>query len=305
MLRCRYAPRGDSLLVLRAANRFQEASFESTMALERTFAAHHIRRNGLTVDARFIPPSENQSDRMRIFVTAQGDYTFEAPVRERFAGPSAFLLSEDAFEGANGHRTCFFCSTGNPFIGIDFMIKRSDVPISVTTGPIRLDLRARAFEIANDIGNTDPKDGESWARQIREVVEELARAGVVKDEIAASVRVGDKGFGRLWTGLVPLAERFYSLSTLDEISSTSGISVRQLRRDMDRFIDAFHFGLGGWRHEMRRLRLKIAALGLSAQGATVADVARAAGYGSTEAMARAFREAGLPAPSAVLAEFAS
>ena len=92
--------------------------------------------------------------------------------------------------------------------------------------------------------------------------------------------------------------------TMGEAAEAVGLSVRQLRRDIDGFVDAFQFGLGGWRHEMRRLRLKIAALGLSAEGATVAEVARATGYGSTEAMARAFREAGLPPPSTVLSAFA-
>jgi transcriptional regulator GlxA family with amidase domain len=38
---------------------------------------------------------------------------------------------------------------------------------------------------------------------------------------------------------------------------------------------------------------------LSAPGATVADVATTVGYGSPIAMARAFRDARLPAPSAI------
>jgi hypothetical protein len=41
---------------------------------------------------------------------------------------------------------------------------------------------------------------------------------------------------------------------------------------------------------------------LSAPGATVADVARIVGYGSPIAMARAFRDADLPAPSVIQAD---
>jgi transcriptional regulator GlxA family with amidase domain len=49
------------------------------------------------------------------------------------------------------------------------------------------------------------------------------------------------------------------------------------------------------------LRLRVAALLLSAPAATVADVASAVGYGSAIAMARAFRDAKLPPPSSVQA----
>jgi transcriptional regulator GlxA family with amidase domain len=46
---------------------------------------------------------------------------------------------------------------------------------------------------------------------------------------------------------------------------------------------------------------RVAVLLLSAPRATITDVATAAGYGSAIAMARAFRDARLPAPSVVQA----
>ena len=50
------------------------------------------------------------------------------------------------------------------------------------------------------------------------------------------------------------------------------------------------------------LRLKVAVLFLSAEGISVAEVAEASSYGSVDAMARAFRDAGLPPPSKVQAQ---
>jgi AraC-like DNA-binding protein len=50
---------------------------------------------------------------------------------------------------------------------------------------------------------------------------------------------------------------------------------------------------------MRVLRLRAAVLLLSAPEATPSDVARTVGYGSLDAMGRAFRDAHLPAPSVV------
>ena len=52
---------------------------------------------------------------------------------------------------------------------------------------------------------------------------------------------------------------------------------------------------------MRVLRLRAAVLMLSAPGSTPSDVARTVGYGSLDAMGRAFRDAALPAPSVVQA----
>ena len=50
---------------------------------------------------------------------------------------------------------------------------------------------------------------------------------------------------------------------------------------------------------MKVMRLRAACLFLSAPGATPSDVARTIGYGSLDAMGRAFRDANLPSPSVV------
>jgi transcriptional regulator GlxA family with amidase domain len=70
---------------------------------------------------------------------------------------------------------------------------------------------------------------------------------------------------------------------------------------MTEFFRAFHFIGTGWRDATRRWRLKLAVHGLSAADTTVGEVARVAGYGGSEAMARAFRNAGMQAPVAVRA----
>ena len=57
--------------------------------------------------------------------------------------------------------------------------------------------------------------------------------------------------------------------------------------------------LSGFRDAMRVIRLRAAVLLLSAPDGTPSDVARIVGYGSLDAMGRAFRDAHLPAPSVV------
>jgi transcriptional regulator GlxA family with amidase domain len=78
------------------------------------------------------------------------------------------------------------------------------------------------------------------------------------------------------------------------------MSMRQVGRDAKEMATTFGFG-HGYRDSLLVLRLRVAALLLSAPEATVADVAATVGYGGAIAMARAFRDAKLPAPSAVQA----
>jgi AraC-like DNA-binding protein len=77
------------------------------------------------------------------------------------------------------------------------------------------------------------------------------------------------------------------------------LSQRQLGRDLGDLTRTFGLFGGGFRDAMRVLRLRAAVLLLSAPGGTPSDVARAIGYGSLDAMGRAFRDAQLPAPSVV------
>jgi transcriptional regulator GlxA family with amidase domain len=79
------------------------------------------------------------------------------------------------------------------------------------------------------------------------------------------------------------------------------MSMRQVGRDAKELSTAFGIG-GGYRDALLVLRLRTAVLMLSAEGAGVADVAKLVGYGSPIAMARAFRDANLPAPSVIQAD---
>jgi len=79
------------------------------------------------------------------------------------------------------------------------------------------------------------------------------------------------------------------------------MSMRQVGRDAKELSAAFGIG-GGYRDALLVLRLRTAVLMLSAPDAGVGEVAKLVGYGSPIAMARAFRDADLPAPSAIQAD---
>ena len=76
------------------------------------------------------------------------------------------------------------------------------------------------------------------------------------------------------------------------------VSTRSLWGDVKELATTFRLG-AGYRDWLLVLRLRVAALLLSAPSATVSDVAECVGYGSPIALARAFRDAGLPSPSVI------
>jgi transcriptional regulator GlxA family with amidase domain len=105
-------------------------------------------------------------------------------------------------------------------------------------------------------------------------------------------------FRRLWSAMQPLYATYGATTSLKQIASSLGMSMRQVGRDAKDLAAAFGIG-GGYRDALLVLRLRVAVLLLSAPDATVADVAKLVGYGSAIAMARAFRDAKLPAPSVI------
>jgi AraC-like DNA-binding protein len=92
-------------------------------------------------------------------------------------------------------------------------------------------------------------------------------------------------FRRLWSALQPLYTEYGATASIKQLASALGMSMRQVGRDAKEL--AATFGVGdGYRDSLLMLRLRTAALMLSAEGATVAEVARLVGYGSPIARSR-------------------
>ncbi len=133
------------------------------------------------------------------------------------------------------------------------------------------------------------------------LVGELGAAGVVTGDVAArSIEPTPRTYALLWRAMRPMIERFHLAPSVQELTGETGVTPRQIDRYVKDFVTNFGHVVGaGWRTATRHLRLRLAVVLLSAEGASVADVATAVGYGSIDAMGRAFREIGLPAPSAI------
>ncbi len=135
---------------------------------------------------------------------------------------------------------------------------------------------------------------------IAELLEALSALSLVSAETAASAtRPLAPPFRVLWRALRPMAERLELLPTIQQLSAAMGTTPREVDRYVRAFVSASGLVGAGWRPASLHLRLKLAVIMLSAEDASVAEVARVIGYGSADAMARAFRDAALPSPGAV------
>jgi AraC-like DNA-binding protein len=274
----------------------REATIRSTFILAPGLRAHAIVRHGLIFDSRFLPVTDVTSVAV-IHLVTRGTVEIMEPSRAALMTPIGWLAREDHFEGPMAGRKFAVRSKGDPYTGLDVRVLWSLVRLAVEDVPQR-------FELDNDlvdlIERTLPRAQGGSANDaiepMRAVLDALADREIL--ERGGFDRVAP--FDKLWGAIKPLAERFYVLPTLQEVSTSTGTSLRQLARDLGKLMGMTGL-VGGWRDTTRRLRITLAVVGLSAPDTSIADVARAVGYGSVEAMARAFRDAELPVPGAVRA----
>jgi AraC-like DNA-binding protein len=90
-----------------------------------------------------------------------------------------------------------------------------------------------------------------------------------------------------------------SRATELHLGESVALSPRQLQRVVRDFGTRYHLYADDWRDIRNRWRLEIAAAMLSRPALPVAQIAKDVGYGSPNALARAFARAGLPSPAAV------
>lgn len=84
-----------------------------------------------------------------------------------------------------------------------------------------------------------------------------------------------------------------------DLHQVLGLSLRQVNRLVLEFNRRFGFNAVGWRDTRGRRRLMMGATLMTAPGVTVDEVARAVGYASATAFARAMGRAGLPPPGEI------
>jgi AraC-like DNA-binding protein len=273
---------------------FGGSTLRSIAFLERRFRLHMVRRDRLVFDTAFAPPAKAISSFVHLFAQLSG--TFVVSGGPPLAAPCAFVLAETEFDRVvPGSLT--FRSFGTRCTIIEARIPAADVrrPIGLAHGPIAL---SDAVWAAYRAVEAEPNEVTG-----RELIDVLGAHDVVSRDLSTSIVTDEpERFVRAWAVMRPLYQDLATSASLKQIAGLAGLSLRQLGRDLRDLTRTFTLFGAGFRDAMRVLRLRAAVLLLSAPYATPSDVARTVGYGSLDAMGRAFRDAKLPAPSNVQSE---
>jgi AraC-like DNA-binding protein len=269
-----------------------ESEVESVVAFEQRWRAHLVRRRVLLFDSRYAVATPAQREIATIYLLLEGSLlSFDGA---RYEGPCAFVLAEDEFERVQeSSRT--FRSWGDPATVVDVCVPLVELGVvpGLAHGP--RELGPAAWAAARLVADCSP---DQKRRAFASLVRELARARVLADDIADDVvSEAPEHLEQLWEAFARLYRTHDTSAYVDLIATLVGRSPRQLHRDVRELAE--RVGLHGFRDTVRVIRLRRAVLLLSSPSLGVSDVARIVGYGSADAMGRAFRDAGLPPPSVV------
>jgi len=276
------------VLVATSEVRIGTAGVRSALLLERAVRGTVIVRDGLAFDTRYAAAAAGKPEPVaHVFLLLEGRFVHEGGVH---AAPVAFVLGDDEVERV-GPKSRSFRTDGTRVIVVQLRVdkKHVRVPVGLAYGPLALG--PRTWDAARGLvaAPTQPNALGALVAALDAVVAPIT---IVEEE--------PERMRRFWGAIEPLYAQYGATMSIKQIANALGLSLRQIGRDAKEL--ASTFGLGdGYRDSLLVLRLRMAALLLSAREGTVAEVARLVGYGSPIAMARAFRDAKLPTPSVIAA----
>ena len=276
------------VLTATSETRIGNAGMRITLAFERQVRGTVIRRENLAFDTRFAAAAAGRiEDVGHVFLLLAGRFvpTDGEPVH----APVAFVLGDDEQERVTA-RSRTFRTDGERVDVIQIRLDRRAlaVPIGLAAGPLAI--APACWDAAGHVIHEPTAIGV--------LLDAFAATGITRGPVA--IHDEPERYRRIWEALRPLYQTYGGTASLKQLAGSLGMSMRQVGRDAKDMAATFGFGTG-YRDTLLVLRLRIAVLLLSAPGATVAEVATIVGYGSPIAMARAFRDAKLPAPTAVQA----
>jgi hypothetical protein len=284
------------MLVARSRTSLRGVSFDFAIAFGRGVWCKIVRHTALAFDTRFIPgapgpPRPNAC----LLVVVEGTLTIHGEGGRRVAGPCAIPLSLEQLDGANHRRTLTYRLDGE-VSAIEIYFPAAAAPrLPSDAAPLVLD--DVTWSSARRACTLDGAEV-AIARAVDDLLRGLGEQGLLTPDVVARATAPPPAIIlHLWSAMKPLIERFVASATVRDFES--GLSTDQFERAFRHFVSTYALAGPGLRSVTNRLRLKGAVLFLSAEGVTVAEVADLIGYSSTDAMARAFRDAGMPSPREV------
>lgn len=265
----------------------------TVVAIDRSAWVLALHRRGLLFDSRFMPLLPEPRDVATVYLVAAGWVRPHGGALHD--GPGLWVLREDELERVGpGSRT--FQTGGDPVLVVAIVLPRARVRVEVGLvhgpRPVPTALLECARVLVPESALAEKKAA------ARELFMQLAAMGVVDDALPGELASHERSpLVRVWNAIAGLYEHQDTSLYLDLIASLAQISPRQVRREIREI--SSRMGMNGFRDTVRNARLRRAVLLLSARTISIGEIARIVGYGSIDAMGRAFRDVGLPAPSEV------
>lgn len=283
------------MLVASSTSALAESRWSTALFIERRFWLHSTWRERLLFDTAYAAGAKHSTNAVTMLFVLDGNVQVSGqPVRR---APAAFALDESEFERVRPG-ACSVRSWGEPYVSFELRMPRAEVSSSLLVGLVHGPLAITdatwqaAFQLADAIAL-----GELSPAPLCRFLGALQQEGILVRDAHDLIQREEPHIERLWTALAPYYAKQATATTLLHVRRQLGLSLRQLQRDMTELIRTFGLLGDGFRETQRLLRLRSAVLWVSAPEATLSEIAAHVGYGSVDAMTRAFREAKLPAPS--------
>jgi AraC-like DNA-binding protein len=259
-----------------------------------------VETDGIICDTRVFPPTDAPPKPIVCLeLLVRGRFQAFGALTGTFSDRTALAMRHEHYQGADRRRSFAFRADGRPLVIVEWHAP-SEVVGTLPPLPATLPLGSDAWDLATRVGVLSESDDATLETSVRGLVNQLAAQGVVTaDGAAKTLRGPPSPLVRLWRALKPTIEHLALSVTAADLGSGADLSASQVERAFRRWATAFALVGPGLRSVTHNLRMNTAVLFLSAEDASVADVAQATGYGSADAMARAFRDAGLASPSVV------
>jgi AraC-like DNA-binding protein len=268
------------------------AKYSSRIGVERTFRVYSVERYGTLYDTRFVRGTED----VRIGSTVVY-LLLDGWIRLHNGGelraPLAFRALAQVVDGV-GEAKLTLTNGGEPFRAVQVAIVDDPAP-PTTIEP--LPIPEEVVTAARAVGASRPHE---LADAIAALLSKMSAAGLLEPDFASRITAEESlSTKRLWNVISDCFMTIRTAPTMQELCTATQLSMRQCAREVDKFSSTFGIQWRGLRAAVSDLRRRWAILLLSDRSLPITEVAKATGYGSVDALGRAFRDLALPSPSAI------
>jgi AraC-like DNA-binding protein len=263
--------------------------------------AYSITLRGVCYDTALLPPRHAGETRWRVVgLVREGEILVDGT--SRGLGPGAVVVGTDRTFVPTPERGVPVRTAGERFHIACLRLHPSLFLDPEPPQPERIERASAAlvsaFERLGDRLDGGATPDEIFDEPLADVIVALVNDGIiVKDAIRerSPAKTSDPSTKRTSAAMFSVLFDLAARPMMVDLVGKAAVTERQMLRDIQKLQDDYDLLDRGWRDAVFRWRVTAAAVLLSSK-LPISEVARLAGYKSSTAMGRAFRDAGLPSP---------